>query len=176
MKEAERAAAKEAFLKAYALNGNILLACRHANVDRSTVDAWCEHDEIFSLRKNQALRDFADVAFGEFVRRAIQGYDKIVVSMGKIVYNPDGTPLKERVVSDRLLEMIIKRHFPEYKDKQQLEHTGKDGEPLPGLVINVPEVTMDTWARYSHQGTRQSGEDTQENSGESDGSAEPGLS
>jgi hypothetical protein len=28
------------------------------------------------------------------------------------------------VVSDNLLAMLIKKHFPEYREKQQIEHSG----------------------------------------------------
>lgn len=130
MEEAERERVKAIFLEAFALNGNILLACRKANIDRSTVAVWCEHDTEFLFKKNQAERSFFDLAFGEFTRRAIQGYEDVVTNNAGVVYWPDGTPVKKRVVSDRLLEMIIKRGFPEYREKQQVEHTGSGGGPI----------------------------------------------
>jgi hypothetical protein len=121
--EEEKCQLQERFLEVFARGGNILLACRQVGVDRSTIYRWSEQDETFALRKNQAERDFFDLAYGEFTRRAIQGYEKPVVSMGKMVYKADGSLLMERIVSDRLLEMIIKRGFPEYREKQQVEMT-----------------------------------------------------
>lgn len=121
---AERAEAQDTFLKSYALNGNIMLCCRKVNIDRSTFYQWCEHDTEFSILHKQAEKDFADFALAEFVNRAIKGYSKPVVSLGKIVYDKDGEPLTERVVSDNLLAMLIKRHFPEFREKQSIEHSG----------------------------------------------------
>jgi hypothetical protein len=136
----ERAQAQETFLNAYTLNGNIMLSCRRANIDRSTFYQWLEHDQPFSLEYHQAEKDFADLALAEFCKRAMQGYERPVVSMGKIVYQDgkDGKlsqPLMERVVSDNLLAMLIKRHFPEFREKQQVEHSGS-------IDINAAKETL----------------------------------
>ncbi|HZU01552.1 MAG TPA: hypothetical protein VFA10_17925 [Ktedonobacteraceae bacterium] len=135
----EREQAQDTFLQAYAMNGNIMLSCKRANIDRSTFYQWCEHDQEFSILYHEAEKDFADFALAEFRKRAMEGYEKPVISMGRVVFeqipltNPDGTPkldskgkqmvkygkpMMERVVSDTLLAMLIKRHFPEYRDKQ----------------------------------------------------------
>jgi len=118
--ESERTHAQEVFLQAYALNGNILLSCRRANIDRSTFYEWQEKDEEFSILWHQAEKDFADIVLAEFMKRAMTGYEKPTISMGKIVYH-EGKPLMERVVSDNLLAMAVKRHFPEFRDKQSLD-------------------------------------------------------
>jgi hypothetical protein len=144
--KAERRLAQETFIEAYRLNGNIMLSCRRANIDRSTYYIWMEQDEQFSFAVHQAERDFADLALAEFRKRAMEGYERPVISMGRIVWeevpvtnsktgepvidskgNPvmrRTKPMMERVVSDNLLAMLIKKHFPEYREKQQIEHSG----------------------------------------------------
>lgn len=121
----QRDHAQKIFLDTYATNGNILLSCTAANIDRSTFYQWQEHDEGFSILYHKAEKNFADTALAEFVTRAMAGYEKPIVSMGKIVYvkndKDENVPLMERVVSDNLLAMLVKRHFPEYRDKQQLD-------------------------------------------------------
>jgi hypothetical protein len=141
MNDAEREQVKANFLTAYAANGNILLSCKAAGIARSTFYEWQEKDETFSLRWHQAERDFADLVLAEFIQRAKDGYLKPVVSAGKMVYDEvpvldqwgnqvvddngrplfERKPLMERVVSDTLLAMAVKKHHPEYREKQQID-------------------------------------------------------
>lgn len=143
MNESERAQVKSNFLEAYAATGNILLSCRNAGINRSTFYDWQERDEEFSFKWHQAERDFADLVLAEFVQRAVHGYQKPVISMGRVVYEdvPEldqygnqvidergkpvihHRPMMERVVSDNLLAMAVKKHFPEYREKQQIDVT-----------------------------------------------------
>jgi len=144
MNEAEQAQVKENFLEAYAKTGNILLSCKAAGISRTTYYNWQEKDEEFSFKAHQAERDFADLVLAEFVQRAVHGYEKPVISMGRVVYEdvPEldehgfqvideqgkpivhHRPLMERVVSDSLLAMAVKKHFPEYREKQQVSVDG----------------------------------------------------
>ena len=141
MNDDDRALVKKRFLVAYAASGNILLSCEAANIARSTFYEWQEKDEDFSFKFHQAERDFADLVLAEFVQRAVHGYQKPVISMGKVVYEdvPEldehgfqvidergkpiihHKPMMERVVSDNLLAMAVKKHFPEYREKQQVD-------------------------------------------------------
>jgi hypothetical protein len=163
----EREQAQETFLQAYTLNGNIMLSCRRANIDRSAFYQWCEHDQEFSILYHVAEKDFADLALAEFRKRAMEGYEKPVISMGRIVYEEiplltsDGKPqldskgkpivkhgkvMMERVASDTLLAMLVKRHFPEFREKQQIEHTGKDGGPIKVDARDYSKLTDDELA------------------------------
>jgi hypothetical protein len=173
MSKPEREQAQETFLTAYQLNGNIMLSCRRANIDRSTFYQWMEHDETFSIECRQAEKDFADLALAEFRKRAMEGYEKPVISMGRMVFeetpilNNDGTPkldskdhpmmkrgkpLTERVVSDNLLAMLVKRHFPEFRDKQQVELTGSNGGPVQFQHLhNLTEQELDTLERIARE-------------------------
>ena len=160
----ERQAAKETFLKAFLLNGNIMLSCKQANIDRSTFYQWKKDDEEFATRYEEAQENFADFVLAEFRKRAMEGYEKPVISMGRLVYeeipvldpvtgeqliDSRGKPMvkrgklmTERVVSDTLLAMLIKRHFPEYREKAQMELTGKDGGPIKTQQVEVYKIRI----------------------------------
>jgi hypothetical protein len=161
----EREDAQAIFLEAFTLNGNIMLSCKKANVDRGTVRQWEEHDTQFSVLYHEAEKNFADFALAEFRKRAMEGYEKPVISMGRMVYeeipllNKDGTPqldskgkpivkhgkpLMERVVSDTLLAMLIKRHFPEYRERQQVDLTANVSSHVTqsgSLMLNMREMS-----------------------------------
>jgi len=139
----ENIAAKETFLKTYKTNGTIFHSCRAANVTRETFYKWLEHDEDFSILYHQAEKDFGDIVLGEAVTRAVSGYEKPVISMGKIVYQADGTPLMERVVSDPLLTILLKRHHPEYREKSQMDMTTNVNVTSNELIIDTRALTTD---------------------------------
>ena len=102
------------------MTANVRAACMSAGVDRSTVYYWQEVDTEFSLKFNIASEEANDVIRAELFRRAVQGYEKPVVSMGKMVYH-DGKPLTERVYSDSLLSLLAKSRMPEFRDKQSMD-------------------------------------------------------
>ncbi len=116
--------AQEKFLKAFASNGNVRVACTAAGIDRSTVHAWTEHDEQFSMEYNLAKEDVNDAIRAEIYRRGMFGEERFVVAQGRIVNGPDGKPLTYREKSDTLLIFHAKSRMPEYRDKQQVEHSG----------------------------------------------------
>ncbi len=59
----------------------------------------------------------------EIHRRAIEGWDEPIASAGKRL----GVMRK---YSDVLLIFYAKKRMPEYREKQSMELTGKDGEAL----------------------------------------------
>lgn len=120
----ERERAQDIFLKSFANNANVRAACAAAGIDRSAMYAWLEHDEPFSLRYKQAELDANDAIRAAIFQRGVLGYEKPVVSMGKVVYGQDGKPLMERVYSDAMLALLAKARMPEFREKQQVEHSG----------------------------------------------------
>jgi hypothetical protein len=116
----ERKQAQEIFLQSFALTANVRAASMKAGISRNTVYEWQEKDEEFGFKFRQASEDANDLIRGELFRRAVQGYDKPVVSMGKVVYQDD-KPLMERVYSDSLLSLLAKARMPEFRDKQHLD-------------------------------------------------------
>lgn len=123
MSKEERAKVQEIFLQAFSMTANVRAACMKAGISRNTVYEWAEHDERFSLRYKQAELDANDLIRGELFRRAVQGYEKPVISIGKVVYDKDGKPLMEKVYSDSLLSLLAKARMPEFRDKQQVDLT-----------------------------------------------------
>jgi hypothetical protein len=117
----ERKTAQKTFLDAFSMTANVRAACLKAGISRNTVYEWQEHDDTFSFQFKQATEDANDMIRAELFRRAVQGYDKPLVSMGKVVYGQDGKPLNERVYSDQLLSLLAKARLPEFKEKQQID-------------------------------------------------------
>jgi len=117
MTHEERKEAQEAFLKALSNTANIRAACLQAGISRTIVYQWQEHDEDFGPRFKQANEDANWMIFGEAWRRAMQGEKEYVVSLGKLVYGPDGQPLTVQKKSDRLLELMLKARISEFREK-----------------------------------------------------------
>lgn len=113
----ERKATQEVFLKALSNTANIRAACLQSGISRSIVYQWQEHDEEFGMRFKQANEEANWLIFGEAWRRAMQGEKEYVVSLGKLVYGPDGQPLTVQKRSDRLLELLLKARMSEFRDK-----------------------------------------------------------
>src|SRR5450755_3537788 len=150
--------AQEKFLKAFASNGNVRVACATAGIDRSTVHAWTEHDERFSMEYNLAKQDVDDAIRAEIYRRGMFGEERFVVAQGKIVYGPDnpdgsrGKPLTYKEKSDTLLIFHAKSRMPEYRDKQQVELTGNNGGPVQFQHLStLTEQELDTLERIARE-------------------------
>lgn len=120
-------ATKAAFLKAYSELGVVTHAAAAAGVSRQTIYQWQEHDEAFGLLMNQSRGEADDAIRREIHRRAIDGLDKPVYQGGRQV----GTI---REYSDTLLIFLAKSRMPEFRDKQQIEHTGE-------LAISLKTLT-----------------------------------
>ncbi len=113
----QRKETQEKFLKSFAANGNVRVACMAAGVDRSAVHYWSEHDDQFNMRYNLAKEDVNDTIRAEIFKRAVIGEERYVTSMGKVVYY-ENKPLTIREKSDTLLMFHAKSRMPEYRDKQ----------------------------------------------------------
>lgn len=111
---AEVAAAKGAFLDAYAQHGNVGAACDAARIHRSTVYRWMEHDETFGLLYEQAKTEYDDLIREEIDRRARRGWSETVYQLAKRA----GTVRK---YSDTLLIFHAKARMPEYRDKVDVQ-------------------------------------------------------
>jgi hypothetical protein len=120
----ERIEAQEKFLASFSFNANITMSCKIAEISRETFYGWQSEDQKFAELFRVAEQSANDVIRAEIHRRGVEGYEKPIVSMGRVVKGPDGEPLIERVYSDKLLELLAKARMPEYRDKGQLEVTG----------------------------------------------------
>ena len=155
----ERKIAQDEFIKAMANTANVRASCLAAGISHDTVYQWQEHDTEFGIRFRQANQQANWLLFGEAWQRAMKGEERYVVSQGKLVMGTDGKPVTYREKSDRLLELMLKARLPEFRDKQQVEMTGKDGG---ALVIETHWGTSKVAATAAHANTRADGEDTDE--------------
>ncbi|MDE1904975.1 MAG: hypothetical protein KGH75_00810 [Rhodospirillales bacterium] len=119
-----------AFLAAFVELANEAGARRVAQIDRATVIWWEEHDPTFSMRYHAAQADVNDALRGEMFRRAVYGVPEPVVSSGKLIRNDDGTPMTVQKYSDPLIVKLATARMPEFREKQQVEMSGKDGGPI----------------------------------------------
>jgi hypothetical protein len=102
-----------AFLEVLARSGNVTLACFAADTDRQNAYQLRDRDAGFKALWEAALEMAADLLEEEAWRRALEGVERYVVSQGKIVLAPDGTPLIEEHYSDMLLDRLLRAHRPE---------------------------------------------------------------
>ncbi len=125
--EEETADAKQAFLAAFEVTGVILDGCKAANVDRETVRNWTQADDEFRRQYDEALAEANELLEKELMRRAYKG----VIKEKHFYYEGEhcGTQ-KIREYSDTLAMFIAKKRMPEYRDKIDMNHAGKDGGPL----------------------------------------------
>lgn len=122
---------KDRFLEELAKRANVSAAAKKAGVGRSTVYDWYRADEDFAKRWDEAVDVAVDSLEKEAWRRARDGVLKPVYQKGEKV----GTV---REFSDQLMITLLKAHRPDrYRDRQQLEHTGPGGQPLPPAVAQV---------------------------------------
>jgi len=123
MSDSQRAATpkknaqQDIFLEEFAKHGNVTLACRVANINRSTLYRWKEKSDTFLVQYNQAMEDAKDAIRAEIYRRGKEGWDEEVYQLGHYA----GTVRK---FSDTLLIFHAKALMSEYRDKQQVELSG----------------------------------------------------
>jgi len=112
-------------------------------------------DKQFAELFAEAEEDANDTIDDEIVRRAIEGIEEPLVSLGRVVYDEEpvldeggnevldknGNPKMRRGAkvmvarrSDSLILALAKSRMPKYRDKGQLAITGKDEGPLDVVV------------------------------------------
>lgn len=126
---------QEKFLEAFSVTANVRSACMQVGVDRSTIRSWEDKDEAFAVRYKDAKDDANDLVREELHRRAMEGYDKPLVSWGKLVYDEEGKVATEKVYSDNLLSLLARARLPEFREKQSIDSIQVD---------NINVLTIDT--------------------------------
>lgn len=123
----QRREAKEKFLKAFADQGIVRVACMAAGVDRSAIRYWEEHDEKFSMQYHLAKSDVDDAIRAEIFKRAMLGDDETTIEQVTVL-DADGKPIEIRHKtstskrkSDTLLIFHAKARMPEYREKTQVD-------------------------------------------------------
>jgi hypothetical protein len=126
---------KALFLESFALNANVMLSARAAGVSRQAVYQWLEKDEDFAFAFNLAKEEAKDTIRAEIYRRGVEGWDEDVYQLAKFA----GTVRK---YSDTLLIFHAKALMSEYREKQQIEHSGPGGGPIQTQQIEVYKVRL----------------------------------
>lgn len=138
--DAERDEAKATVLRVLAEQGTVRAACAAAGVHRSMLDVWAEHDETFAIELRYAKLDADDRYREEIRRRGVDGVPEPVVSQGRIVLTPDGTPLTVQKYSDALLMFQAKARMPEYREKVDITTTTN---PFAGVADAIVTALHD---------------------------------
>lgn len=125
---ARRRAHQGAFLAAYAQCAHIEDAATAAGIARSTHYLWMKEDPEYPALFAEAEELATQVLIDAAVRRGVHGWDEPVFHEGKKC----GTIRK---YSDKLLELGLRARHPAYRQKYDVEHTGKDGKPLIPLAM-----------------------------------------
>jgi hypothetical protein len=166
MSDEERRETRAAFLLHFREKAVLRYACAAANVDRTTIEYWREHDKAFAKQYAQALADAEDRIREEIDRRAIEGWEEPLVSGGNLVYEyipqmeADGvTPVVDkygrpkytrgpkvtvRKYSDTLLAKLASARLPEFKQERpgvgvQVD-TAADGSARVRALFVLPQV------------------------------------
>lgn len=131
---------REKFLARLAETGNVRLACELAGISRMHVYRTRRAEADFAEAWDHALEDFADRLEEAAAKRAVEGYQRPMVSGGKLVCH-------ETVYSDRLLERMLEAHRPQkYRRHVKTEVSGPHGGPI--LVESPYERIARRVARY----------------------------
>ncbi len=146
----EKRVAKETFLQAFSMTANVRAACLKAGIDRSQIYRWQEHDQEFSMKFHIAEQEANDLIRAELFRRAVQGYDKPLVSMGKLIYDDKGNVKTEKVYSDMLLSLLAKARLPEFRDKQIIDLNAN----INGKIDTTNLISIDTRSLSPEQLTK----------------------
>jgi hypothetical protein len=125
---------RQLFLEALATGASITAAARAAGVDRRTPYKWRDGHAAFDEAWVSHLEAGTDALEDEARRRAHDGVKRPIYHAGKRV----GFVTEH---SDQLMMFILRARRPEkYRERQTIEHSGPDGEPIrfmPALTITV---------------------------------------
>lgn len=107
--------ARETFIETLAKTCNVSASCRAAGIGRTAAYDWRAQDAAFAAEWDDAEKQAADALRQEAWRRGVEGVDKPVTFQGRITDT-------YKDYSDRMLEILLKGHCPEYRDKTQVDH------------------------------------------------------
>lgn len=151
---------KRNFLKALKLSGNVTIACKIAGWTPPAAKHHFDKDPIFRQEWEEAIEEATDLLEKEARRRAVDGFEKLTVYQGKVVYHrypedwPDESkagqymtdpltgdpiPVVMREYSDRMLELLLKGNRPDkFRENVEVGITHKGGV----LLAAAPKPEM----------------------------------
>jgi hypothetical protein len=154
----EAAESKAVFLKEFEGSGNITTACRRAGIGRTTFYRWKEEDGAFLIAYRYAEEQSNDILELAARQRALVGVERVVVSMGKVVYvaDPDDhtgirqIPLTQREYSDAILLRMLQAHNPKYHTQSKVDITS-GGERIASVAETVQALLASTEGEQAAQ-------------------------
>ena len=126
----------ERLLAALSEGASITKAAELSGIGRRTVYDWRAQDPEFSAAFEDAYQRGVAVLEDEAFRRAHDGVQRPVYYKGAIVDHV-------REFSDSLLMFLLKARDPRFRDKTQVEMTGKDGGPIKTEGIDFSKLSTD---------------------------------
>jgi len=139
---------QESYLKIYALTGRVHDTARSLEISPGQISALRRKDPEFDRKCKEAYGLYQDRLEEEALNRAVIGWEEPVYFQGKVV----GTVRKK---SDRILELMLKKAIPSYRDKAAAEVN------MTGGVLVVPAVSPDaeTWQKQFRTNGEEQSED-----------------
>jgi hypothetical protein len=149
---------KARFLDYYAKSGLFMEAAKAVNISYLTAKRHYDVDKEFSRLVDAAKEVFNESLEHEAHRRAVKGVNEPVFGTvstlvdkadgkGKKVLKTTGKVGVKRKYSDTLLQFIMKKHMPEYRENMTINQN------VRGVMITgqIPKATMEesTWSRES---------------------------
>jgi hypothetical protein len=163
MNNAERKSKQEIILAALGKCGSIKKACEIARVPRRTFYRWVETNKTFREAFEEANKEANDTIDDEIVRRAIEGIEEPLVSMGRVVYDEElvfdeggnpvldkkgypvtkrGARIMQRKYSDGLLLALAKSRMKKYRDREDLDLLDQISRQVAGGTIPIDTKDM----------------------------------
>lgn len=140
------------FLDGLRETGVISYACKMAGIGQSTAYEWRSNDDAFAEAWKEALEEALDLLELEARRRAHDGLIKKKFKDGEPIIDPEtGQQYYEREYSDTLLIFLLKGGRPErYRERTQMEVTGKDGSALFQPLADALEKVRASYRDRKH--------------------------
>ena len=122
------AAKKARFLEELAACGRRAEARAAVSVSKRTVEnhlnpTGAYHDEEFSESYEEAMDVYRARLVQEVHRRGVDGVPEPVYYQGARIVEKNGKDAAVLKYSDRMLELLVKRHCPEFRDRSTVDQT-----------------------------------------------------
>ena len=121
------------YLEHYAMTGLHLKSAQAAGVSMQCVYDECDRNPEFKDKRQEAKQQYRESLAAEVHRRAVEGCNRPVFYKGRCVGE-----VNEK--SDRLLELIVKKEIPEFRDHTKVDQT-VTGEMTNNVKVKQVDLT-----------------------------------
>jgi hypothetical protein len=165
MDTSERAAKQDLLLLALGKCASIKQACEVAGIDRKTFYRWKASSKTFARDVEITSEEANDTVDDEIVRRAIEGIEEPLVSMGNVIYEEElvydvygkpeldakgrqktqrGAKIMHKKYSDGLLLALAKSRMKKYRDREDLDLLEQLNKQTGGTItLNTKDMTSE---------------------------------